>query len=62
MSLVKKQYIETFKLKHVTHYKSHVTGKFYTKGELIELNADIKHEQEKKYKISDLIAKSMTVI
>ncbi len=51
---MKKQYIGTFKFKPVTQYKSPVTGKFYTKDELIKLNAEIKHKQEKKYKKSKL--------
>lgn len=50
MSSIKKQCAETYKFKPVTQYKSPVTGKFYTKDELIELNAEIKYEQEKKYK------------
>jgi hypothetical protein len=51
---MKNQHVGTFKFKPVTQYKNPITGKFYTKDELIELNADIKHEQEKKYKKSKL--------
>jgi hypothetical protein len=54
MSSIKNQYVGTFKFKPVTQYKSPVTGKYFTKDELVELNAEIKHEQEKKYKKSKL--------
>jgi hypothetical protein len=54
MSSMKNQHIETFKFKPVTQYKSPLTGKFYTKDELIELNAEIKYKQEKRYKKSKL--------